>query len=435
VTKRPLNILHVLHQYLPEYVGGTELYAQTLAEYQARAGHNVSIFAPASADQAWPQANIERGVRVYRFPTGNRSRQQVFFNTFRQTGIREAFAGILDGEKPDLVHSQHGMGLPTGLYEEVTDRDIPLVITIHDYWYICGNAQLITNYDHTICAGPDRVFNNCGRCAVRRAGITQDRLFSPLVAPMMANRNRVLRNVFDSARQLIFPSNFTREIYSGYGLAGPKGVVIPHGFIVPERLLDRAKTIEAPAREMISGAAHLRIGYVGSLAWQKGVHILVEAANRLPEEGVTIEFYGGLSDYPEYSNRLRQMSNHPGITFHGRIDHDQLWSELASLDVLVFPTLWYECSPLVIQEAFAAGVPLVASRIGAVEENIQDGQNGLLFPAGDAGALYEILLELYHEPAKLISLRKGIKPVRTMAAHLADVLGVYSATLGKAVHN
>jgi len=435
VTKRPLNILHVLHQYLPEYVGGTELYTQTLAEYQATAGHSVSIFAPAGSDPAWPQASLERGVRVYRFPTGRRSRQQVFLNAFRQTRIREALAGILEEEKPDLVHSQHGMGLPTGLYEEVKDRDIPLVITIHDYWYICGNAQLITNYDQTICAGPDMVFSNCGRCAVSRAGIAKNRLFGPLAAPMMAYRNRVLRNVFDSARQLIFPSNFTREVYSGYGFAGPKGVVIPHGFIVPEGLLDRVQTAGASAREMLPGDAHLRIGYVGSLAWQKGVHILVEAANRLPKDRVTIEFYGGLSDYPEYSNRLRQMSSHPGITFHGRIDHDRLWSELATLDVLVLPTLWYECSPLVIQEAFAAGVPLVASRIGAVEENIQDGQDGLLFPAGDANALYEILLQLYREPARLIALRKGIRPVRTMDAHLADVLGVYSDILGEAFHN
>jgi glycosyltransferase involved in cell wall biosynthesis len=108
---------------------------------------------------------------------------------------------------------------------------------------------------------------------------------------------------------------------------------------------------------------------------------------------------------------------------------------MASLDVLVFPTLWYECSPLIIQEAFAVQLPVVASRIGAVEESIRDGHDGILFPPGDADGLYETLLALYRDPARVRSLREGIPAVRRISDHLDDVMHAYSAVLGQPVNN
>ena len=98
-------------------------------------------------------------------------------------------------------------------------------------------------------------------------------------------------------------------------------------------------------------------------------------------------------------------------------------------DVAVLPTLWYEASPLTIQELFAARVPIVASAIGALPAMIRDGVDGLLFPPGDAAALQAVLTRLIAEPALLDQLRAEIRPTRLVAEHVADVMAVYERIL------
>jgi glycosyltransferase involved in cell wall biosynthesis len=242
----------------------------------------------------------------------------------------------------------------------------------------------------------------------------------------MAYRNRVMRRMLTSASRVIFPSHFVQKIYKEMGIPGGNTIVVPHGIEVPEEKPD-----EMPERREPASGRQLHIGFIGSVAWQKGLHNLVTAVNRLPAEGIRCDIYGSLATYPDYVRRLQEMSSHPGIQFHGQIAHELLWSKLAALDVLALPTMWYEASPLSIQEAFAARVPLVASRIGAIEELIRDGEDGLLVPPGD----YDALLLLYHKPQRLASLRAAIRPVRTIDEHVADVTNVYHAILNPPVPN
>jgi len=105
---------------------------------------------------------------------------------------------------------------------------------------------------------------------------------------------------------------------------------------------------------------------------------------------------------------------------------------LEEADVAVLPTLWYEASPLTIQEMFAARVPLVASRIGALPEKIRDGVDGLLFTPGDAAALRDTLSRLLQEPQLLQTLRDNIQPTRLMEQHVRDVEQLYGEVIGGA---
>ena len=89
------------------------------------------------------------------------------------------------------------------------------------------------------------------------------------------------------------------------------------------------------------------------------------------------------------------------------------------------PTLWYEASPTVIREAFAAGLPIVASAIGAPGRMVRDGVDGLLFAPGDAAALRRALLALAEQPALLPRLRAGVAPPRTVADHVAQIEAIY----------
>ncbi len=402
-----MRILHILHQFMPEKIGGTELYTQTLARHQVQRGHHVAIFTPATHPET--AVTVENGVQVHRVRVRERSPAGVFRSNFRQPEIETAFGSVYHVTQPDLVHVQHLMGLPINLVKQI---DVPTVVTLHDYWYLCLNAQLLTNYDDSICDGP-RNWVNCGQCALARARLPSVGLLGAGLAPLLGWRHTKLRQVLDNAAALIAPTRFTRDIYAQMGLSAEQIQVVAHGIKLPA-------VMPAPAPR----SKGLRIAYVGGIARQKGLDALVTAVNQLPND-VELHIYGDLTAFPQYTRELEHLNEHPGIRFAGRLPHDELWNALAQADVLVVPSLWYETAALVIQEAFAAGVPVVASRLGALQERVQDGVDGRLFTPGDANELTNILTEFNEHPQSLDRLREGIRPVITIEEHINAIEDIY----------
>jgi glycosyltransferase involved in cell wall biosynthesis len=424
-----MRILHIVHQYPPDHVGGTERYTQTLAEAQARMDDDVAIFAPVprAGDQPVETA-VEAGGRVFRVPVGPRSSTAVFRSTFGHPALAAALEMVLDEVRPDIVHLQHLMGLPAGFAAQLTARRIPFVIALHDYWYGCANAQLLTNTDQTICAGPDARATNCGRCALARAGLPT--AVAPTIAPIMRRRNRLLHEAFAAAALVIAPNDFVAGKVTGMGLPGERIVILPWGLALPADLpaIRQAATADWAA----DSAGPLHLGYVGSLARQKGLHVLIDAVNALPPDSVTLDIYGNPAVFPDYVRELEAQATHPGIHFRGLLARDEFWSRMAALDAFVLPTLWYEASPLTIDEAFAAGVPVIGSAIGALPMMIRDGVDGRLFRPGDTVALAGVLRELIALPEQVAALRAGIAPVKTMDAHAAEIRARYEQLLPEA---
>lgn len=423
-----MRILHLVHQYLPEYVGGTELYTQTLARFQAQQGHSVAIFYPSQREATTAPFFVEcdeAGVTIYGAAAGPRSRGQVFLSNFRDPALLSAFRQLLQSERPDLIHVQHLMGLPFQILRHIQAAGVPFIITLHDYWFPCANGQLITNYDGTICGGPEW-WLNCARCALARSGIGDRRWLAPPLAPLFAYRSQRLQQWLRAAGRVIAPTRFVRDIYAQLNMPADNIVVVPHGIEVPQHVL------QAQPPTLPHKAGRLHVVYVGSIAPQKGTHVLVKAANQLPPE-VTLTIYGDLDKFPDYVHMIRDKIRHPGIRLAGRIGREEFWQMLLTeADVAVLPTLWYEVSPLTIQEMFAARVPLLASDIGAMPEKIRDGVDGLLFPPGDAQALATILERLHREPALLRQLQSNIRPTRLMSEHLSDVQRIYQEVLQEA---
>jgi glycosyltransferase involved in cell wall biosynthesis len=409
-----MRILHLVHQYPPEFVGGVELYTQTLAQQLAQRDHAVSVCVPScviSAELA--QVTIENGVRVYRVPIGPRSSTAVFTATFGQQQISRAWAQVLEQTQPDLVHVQHMMGLPVNLIATLQQRDLPFVVTLHDYYYFCANALLLTNYDQAICGGP-QYYLNCGRCAVARAGHNH-RWAAPLAAPIMAARNRRLRFVLRQARHIIAPTHFVAEMYRRQiDLPLARVSIIPHGIAMPDSL---------PTRQ-VADRQHIKLLFIGGIAPHKGVHVLIDAVNQLPPEKIQLTIYGELAAFPDYAADLQRLARHPGITFAGKIPHDQVWDVLRNGDALIVPSLVYESSSLISQEALAMQTPVIASDLGALRETARRG-GGLLCPPGDVIALRGLLQSLIDEPAQLDQLRASLHVPHSVGEHVTAIEALY----------
>ena len=406
-----MRILNVVHQSLPSRVGGVEIYTQGLAKALNERGHQAEIFVREDGVGGLRSDDFG-GVRVHRFYAPPRSEARRWLAIFGEAETQAAFNQVLRQFQPDLVHFQHLLGLPANLFEMVVSWCLPAVITLHDYGFICANTKLLTNYSERACDGP-RAWVNCGLCGLARAGVGWAVPLAPVLAPVFAMRDYRLRQVLSRAQALVAPTEFVRDTYLQHGAPSDRMRVIEYGIDFPP-ISPSPLPPEGP----------LRVAYLGGIARLKGVLVLVKAFNSMPPEA-QLRIAGDLTREPSYVREIQRQTNHPGVRYLGQQGRADSWALLNWADVVAVPSIWYEVSPLVVQEAFAMGRPVVASNIGSLAGRVRDGVDGLLAPAGDCQAWGEVLNGLARDRARLMRFQKAILPVKTIAQHAAELEKLY----------
>lgn len=346
----------VTHRFPPEGRGGTETHVALSARSLAQLGHEVEVLAgrPGEAHRV----HDGEGIRRLETPL-----TEEYALARPDPWVRREFERWLDETAPDVVHVHHLLFLAPDLVVSARERGVPVVVTLHDLWFQC--ALVHAGAAHSRAAWGLACFLHAELMPPRKvlSLVRRRRLRSRLVAHV--ERPRRLRDQLACAGRVLAPSHFIAARYAAFGV--PRVDVLPHPVAVPWR----------PPRRP---ATPVRFGYVGALVAHKGVDVLLEAASRA---GIEPRLVGSAVDgVPE------------GARWLGEVGHADIGDALGAIDVLVVPSLVPESFSLVAHEAQALGIPVVASRIGALPELVQDGVNGLLVPPGDVGALARALRRL-----------------------------------------
>ncbi len=160
---------------------------------------------------------------------------------------------------------------------------------------------------------------------------------------------------------------------------------------------------EPVAHPAPSGA--LRVGFVGRLIRHKGVDVLLEAVSLQPR--LSLEIFGAGPELPALTAQAASLGIDDRVTFHGHVDEEHIPETYRRFDVLAVPSIplpsWVEQFGRVVVEAQASGVPVVASASGALPDVV--GDEGLLVPPGDPGALAAALARFLDEPGLWERLR------------------------------
>ena len=414
-----MRIALIVHKLPPESLGGTQVYTWSLARALAAVGCQTWVFYPLEGITEREAVLVREGVHLWRVPVppGGEGAALEFLRQFRRPRVERAFRRFLAQARPDIVHIQHLQNVSGRLVSLARGR--PRVMTLHDYWYYCANGQLVLP-DRTICQQPGRG-RDCARCGLARIGGGAPPCWQGALGLPFAWRNRYLRRLAREVDLFISPSRFLRDRYIEQGWPAERIVVLENGLDL-ERLGRRKETgLPEPA-----GWPHF--GFIGSLAWQKGGHVLIDAFAQLPATAA-LTIYGDESLFPPYVGELKARVRHPHIRFAGRLDHRDVGEALRQLDSLVVPSVWYENSPVVIQEAYTVGVPVVASRLGALPEKVSEGITGRLFAPGDSEDLARVLVELCQHPEMLDALRGNLKAAPSIEEHAARLLDFYRGLL------
>ena len=344
-----------------------------------------------------------------------------FRATFDDPALVPLFEQVLDATQPEIVHVEHLMGLPTALIDILQRHQIPFVVTLWDFWWRCANAQLLTNYDQTVCPGPQAHYLNCARCALARAGKPGLGILAPPFAPLMAWRNRRLLRVLRKADALIAPTPFVERWYAEHSSPRETLRLLLPGLEHPASLPSRQRKPDNSVRFL----------YVGGLSYQKGLHTLVEAFASV--RGAAELWIAGDETFdPAYVAHLRSLAT-PHVRFLGRLARPEVWQALVDADVVVVPSLWYETFSFLVSEGFIAGKPVLASRLGPLADRVRDGVDGLLLPPGDVIAWREALQRLVDAPGDLARLRQNVHAPLTLEEHCAALTSLYSQVIDAVV--
>ena len=260
--------------------------------------------------------------------------------------------------------------------------------------------------------------------SIRLKKFDADTPLSEAVVRQMKNdllvREARVRDMFEIVDCFIAPSRHLMDLLAEFGLDRSRMVYSDYGTDLQE--FARRRRSRRPS------GGPLRIGFLGSVQPVKGVHVLLQALQDLDPRSYEAFVWGNADAKPEYRRTLQRWLT-PSITLAGPVEQAEVADVLASTDVLVVPSIWWENSPLVIHEAFAAGVPVVCSDVGGMAELVQDGVSGLHFRTADPSDLARRLQALIDDPRLIDHLRAGIPKLKDISRDAAWHSSLYEAVI------
>lgn len=352
------------------------------------------------------------------------SRFDHFIHGNRDPAYPDKLKQLLSEIGPDVVHLHHytNLGVETLLHIRSALPGCRIVLTLHEYLAICHHmGQMVRTSGLGLCEQAS--YRDCATCFPHKS----ERDFFL--------RDLYVKRFFALVDHFVAPSTFLRDRYVRWGLSEDKISVLENGLPSHDAGIP-------PPRSVRSGS-EMRIGYFGQISVLKGINVVIEAAKQLAqryESGggkINIRFcvFGDPSGQPPaFRERFEQdLQSVPAstLTFMGPYSNSAVQQLMSSVDAIVVPSIWWENSPLVIQEAFRARRPVICSDIGGMEEKVRNGLDGFHFQAGSAASLCEVLQAIAAEPDRLQRIAQTQREPNSLAETVSVLVRMYRDLLNE----
>lgn len=482
-----MRLLHVGFGFRPLRWGGLIAYAEDLMDAQVERGHQVGYF---FAGRAYPFMSVprlkrweRRGVAMFEIinppvVVGGGYGTPAPLDDLGHPVTEAMFARALREFRPDVVHVQEMLGLPSSLFEVARSHGVPTLMTIEDYGLLCPTLKLF-----------DADGNNCKRirpgemCAVccRRAPHTQQGLVDstmfyeetrfleasrlkyvprpkPLVDAVRAGSRAVQERwrrragdeeperpgegslvapappaEYDRRRAvnverlsrvdlLLAMSTRVAEIHEQLGVDPARmrvmHLTLEHIARIKPRVLD---PVERPVRF---------VTLAGLASREKGTEVLLRALRMLRDRGFgPDDFRLSVRGYLE-AHAAEELPDHPAVTWDGFYGPEHFDEILDAADIGIVPSVWEECYGYVGIETLAKGLPVIGNRVGGITDYVLDGETGLLADATGEG-LAAVMASVIEDPAQVNRLNRTIlerreELIKPLAAHVLEMDDVYT---------
>lgn len=375
------RVLQIAHNHPKFYPGGTEIVALALHREALRHGLDSWFLSAAAPDQKplRPGANLAMGSDT----TRESSILDHEFDLFRLSqanmfGFLDTFREYLEYVRPDVVHLHHliSFGLESLFLIRSALPTSTIVLTLHDYYLICANrGQLFKSHSQQRCEGPE--LSQCKICL-------PERKWSELEL-----RAIDIQNALMLCNHVVSPSLFLKETFERCGLLQDQIKFVENGYIGAVNVTE--------TRVPSKSESPFRFGYFGNLSQVKGLHVLIEAAillRKRTSRSFTLVVYGSmLIEDDDLKRQIAEAKDTIGVDliFKGSYKQSEVGTYMASIDCLVFPSIWWENAPLVLYEAIQNECPVIALPNGGAAEILKRYNVGAIAQDCDSHSLSETM--------------------------------------------
>lgn len=336
------------------------------------------------------------------------------FTNTNIAALRRGLQRLLEHVQPDVIHLQHysHFGIDVIPLLQTLCPKSRVVVTLHEYLPLCmHNGQMVTTGQLKLCHLATPLA--CSLCYPERS--TQD----------MFLRQHYIGTILQSCDALVSPSNFLIQRYRECGIDHPNFLMIENGLPAHFDETKRGRYLASQSKQLN------RFGYFGQLNIYKGALVLLKAAALLQERGVsnfTVSIHGAnLEHQPqdfqdEFELALEQVRDR--VMLRGSYRQQDMESLMLEVDWVVMPSIWWENSPVVIQEAFFHGRPVITSDIGGMAEKVE-GHGGLTFSVRNPSGLAALMERCIGNDALHQGLRESMPQPCTAAVCAEQHLQLY----------
>ncbi len=411
------TILIISHAHPKFSKGGGEIAAYNLYNELTRQGYNTYFLAAHMNEKAHhghtPFSIInEKEILFYVSP------YDYFMQTsFDKKSAWKDFKELLELIEPDIIHFHHYIHLGLEKIKEVhkykqTKKDVKILLTLHEYVAICANnGQMVTRDTNALCYESDYI--DCSKCFPEK---------NPTDFFM---RDIYIKSFFDLVDHFISPSHFLIDRYRKWGINNENFSMFENGQVPVENFVKSKRVLKKDEKRA-------RFAYFGQINTFKGLDVLLEAMDYLDEDilkDFSLNVHGtALEKQPEeFQEKVKKYFKkyEDNITYYGRYNADELPEFMENVDWVVIPSSWWENSPLVIQESFKFGRPMIASNIGGMAEKVVNGKSGLHFKVRNPRSLAEKITEAIEDIELYDKLYDGIDEPLTIENSVKEHLEVY----------
>jgi glycosyltransferase involved in cell wall biosynthesis len=385
-----LKILYCHNYY--QHRGGEDVSFEHDVELLRNEGHDVVTFTRDNSQ--WDAGKL-------------RMAGQTLWN--RETG--KQVAAIIRARRPDILHCNNLFPqISTSVYAAARRASVPVVQALRNYRHLCANSYFFR--DGNVCT---KCLNLNASWHGLRYGCYRDSRAATSVVVAMQYMNRTFNIMKRSVDAFFTPTEFARQVHIDGGF-DPNKIMVRSNFLTPDL--------------GISNDDQNYALFIGRLSDEKGVDTIIKAwiQNRIT---LQIRIVG---TGPAETKLRAAAAGNPHISFKGQLSTEDVLKQLSQASFLLMPSLWYETFGRTIAEAFSRGKPVIASRLGAMQEIVDDGETGYLFEPGNATELAAAVSRFGQlSESEKVRMRHAARAVFEKrfcsAASYAELLKVYDFAL------
>jgi glycosyltransferase involved in cell wall biosynthesis len=443
-----MKVLHVPFCYYPDKVGGTEIYVQALCRDLITQGVDCIVASPGEKSESLEWNRIP----VRKFAISNQIQDVSDLYGDGDDLAAQEFDKILIDDKPDLVHLHaHTRAISLKLVNKIKARNLPVVFTYHTPTITCQRGTMLRWGDKE-CDGLMEPMR-CTECSLQGKGLNKTLSQSLARIPvglsstigkwagksklgtalrtreLVSKRHSSVKEFLGKMDHIIAVCQWVFDALVINGIPTEK-ITLCRQELTQDSLQETdERTI---TEEFVSDRSKAtKLVFLGRLDPTKGVDLLIRALQLIPEHPVTLDIYGvsqgagGIA----YESQLRSIvAQDNRIQFRQPVPSGEIIKTLRQYDALMVPSRWMETGPLVVLEAFAAGIPVIGSNLGGIRELVTNGMNGLLVDSPTTLAWGEAIVKFKDTLYQKKQVK--IKPIKNTILVAKKMCNLYMALIG-----